>query len=81
MSFLYQRNKVSGRHEICDLFQAIPAQRSRLRRKTTPLVIGKTHSASTQLLPENSILFFQVFDRVLLGSVNPRSEGQDEELS
>ena len=47
-----------GRDQACDLLQAIPAQRSRFRRKTPPLLIGETQLATTHVLPENAILFF-----------------------
>ena len=52
----------------------------RLRCKTTPLVIGETSSASSHVLPENSILFFKIFDRILLEPVDPAGEGHDEQL-
>ena len=50
------------------------------RCQAPTLVIRETKSASAELLPENSILFLQAFDRILLGSVDPPSEGQCEKL-
>ena len=69
-----------GRDQACDLLQAIPAQHSRFRRKTPPLLIGEAQSASTHVLPENAILFFQVIDRILLIPVDPAGDGHDEQL-
>ena len=65
-------------HEVSDSLQVLPSHGLRLRCQAPTLVIRETKSVSAELLPENSILFLQVFDRILLGSVDPPCEGQRE---
>ena len=57
-----------------------PAQRLRLRCQTATLIVGETYATFTELLPENSILFLEVFDRILLGPADPPGKSQREEL-
>ena len=82
ISFLYQRNKVLGvtRSEISFRPSLPNAFAFAARRRRWTLIIGETYATFTELLPENSILFLEVFDRILLGPADPPGKSQREEL-
>ena len=77
---LFQKGRVLAQDEVRDFLQVVPAHGLRLRCQAPTLIIRETYATSTELLPEHSILFLQVFDYILLGPVDPPCEGQREEL-
>ncbi len=49
------------------------------RQSNATLIVGETYATFAELLPENSIIFLEVFDRILLGA-DPSGKSQREEL-
>ena len=56
-----------------------PADKFSFGCQTATLIIGKPKPTSTKLLSENSILFAQVLDGILLFLVHPPGERNDYE--
>ncbi|MBK7951179.1 MAG: hypothetical protein IPK00_21070 [Deltaproteobacteria bacterium] len=48
--------------------------------EATALYIREAKALSTQLLAKRSVLFLQIVDHVLLGSIHPASQKQRESL-
>ena len=66
-------------NEVGNFAQYSTADKFRFRRQPATLIIGKPKPTSAKLLFENSILFAQVLDGMLLLLVHPPSDGDDYE--
>jgi hypothetical protein len=68
------------RNKVRNVIQQSPTHKFGFGRQTATLIIGKPKPTSAKLLSENSILFPQVLDGMLLLLVHPSAERNDYEL-
>jgi hypothetical protein len=69
-----------GRHDGRDLSQDPAAGPAPLRREASTLIVAQPEAASRQLPLEDPVLLYQVFDDVLLVTVNPTRERHQQHL-
>ena len=62
------------------LAQALASEQLAPDCKTTALIIRETQTPAAELLTQNPILFSQLVDQILLLTVQPSGQGEDEEL-
>jgi hypothetical protein len=67
------------RHDCGDAPQQLSAQSMPLRREPAALVVRQLKALALQLLSKDAVLFYEVFDKVLLVAVNPSSERNDQQ--
>ena len=67
------------RNEVGNVIQYSTADKFGFRRQTATLIIGKPKPTSAELLSEDSILFAQVLDGMLLLLVHPPGDRNDYE--
>ena len=68
------------RHQSLDLREALPTDLFGLRRESAALLIGEPKSLSAELVPQGSVFLLELFDHVLLVSIDPASEDQPQKL-
>src|SRR5688572_1365128 len=64
----------------CDLGEYSATQRLCLCRQSPTLIVGESDSPSTKMLSQNTILFDEIVDGVLLVLIDPSREGDQQEL-
>jgi hypothetical protein len=67
--------RVAKVRTLCEDF---PAEFLSFCCKPTPLVVTKSKTSMTDLLPQDPIFLNQIFNDLLLSLVQPTSEGNDE---
>jgi len=65
-------------HDCGDLIENPPAKPFGFGGKPPPLAIRKSKAATSELLPENTILLDKILDDLLLALVHPTGNGNDE---
>src|SRR5499426_2502658 len=60
------------------LTQDFPAEPFGFHCQPATLIIGKTHAAVADLLPQNTIFFNEIFDDLLLPLIHPTGDRHDE---
>jgi hypothetical protein len=65
-------------HDCGDLIENPPAKPFGFGGKPPPLAIRKSKAATSELLPENTILLDKILDDLLLPLVHPTGNGNDE---
>ena len=63
-----------------DLFQQLAAQPFGADRESTALVIMEAQPTLPELLPENSVLLWQILDDLLPALIHPASNRHQQEL-
>jgi hypothetical protein len=58
----------------------LPTDLFGLRRESAALLIGEPKSLPAELLPQGSVFLLELFDHVLLVSIDPASEDQPQKL-
>ncbi len=49
-------------------------------RKSTTLIVGQSESSTPELLPQDAVLFFEVFDDCVLFTTDPAGQSCNEDL-
>jgi len=70
-----QRFRRDNRGDLCEDF---PSESYSFRRKPSSLIVSKSKTPTTDLLPQDTIFLNQIFNDLLLALVQPTSEGNDE---
>jgi hypothetical protein len=68
------------RHQGLDLREAFPDDLFGLHRESSTLLISEAEPLPAELLPQGSIFRLDIFDHVLLVSIDPASEEQHQKL-
>jgi hypothetical protein len=69
------------RDEARDAREYATPEGLRTNREPPPLSVGQPEASATELLAQNPVLLDQVFDRLLLGAIDPSSHGENAELN
>ena len=69
-----------GRDDSGDLLEDLSTEGLALYREPTAFIIGQPKSSATKLSLEDSVLLEQIVDDVLLVTVDPAGEGDQQEL-
>ena len=59
------------RHQRVEFAECLASSRMRSARQSTPLGISKSNASAAQTFLQQSILFFQILDRLELPTMNP----------
>ena len=78
-SFRYHRRMVSGVTMPATVREAAPAEDLAFHGQTASLVVGEVQRSRTVGCEEDAVLLTQVIDDVLLVSVDPAGDKQEEE--
>jgi hypothetical protein len=63
-------------YEPSDFTRRAPAQDLALPGQPSPLIIGEPQPATPELLPEDSVLLFQVVEDLQLSPIGPADQNQ-----
>jgi len=73
INFRCHASNVSG--DLCENF---PTELLRFCCKPSSLIVSKSKTSTTDLLPQDAIFLNQIFNDLVLALVQPTSEGNDE---
>ena len=80
ISLRYQRRIVSGGDDARDLRQDPPAEFVTAHSESTTLGVRQAKRPRAQVFSEDPILLPEIVDQIVLVTVHPASEREDEEL-
>ena len=69
-----------GCHQGPDFQKAFSTDRYGLNRESAALSIGESQSLSAQLLTQRSVFLLEIFNHILLVSIDPAREDQHQKL-
>jgi hypothetical protein len=66
------------RHDGRHLSQNLATESLAFRREAAALVVSQPDTPPPQLLPKGAVLLYEVFDHVLLVTIDPPSQGNEQ---